>query len=105
MGRGNGLTKGSDDEIPEWGKETFWPRLSADGRRRVGEFVANIAIGVSASIMTLVVAPFLADKSATAFLIAVGGMVVAILIAILALAVRMLTEERESDKIRERGKP
>jgi hypothetical protein len=69
----------------------------------LGEFVANIAIGFSASIMTLIVGPSLADKSAGAGWIAAGGVAATILIAIFAFAVRLMTEERQSDKAKERA--
>ncbi len=71
-----------------------WAVLSPGGRRRVGEFFANMLLGVAASITTLIVLPAVAGRSPGAELSAAWGVPIVLLFAILALLVRILTEER-----------
>lgn len=78
-----------------------WSELTAPGKRRVGEFVANMFLGVAASGATLVVIPSLTGSAAIAEFGVVGGVLMTLTFAIFAVLVRIATEERKGESAKE----
>ena len=71
-----------------------WSELTPAGKRRIGEFVANIALGAAAATMTLIVIPSLVGRAALDVRGMAGGVIVSAACAILAGLTRLFTEQR-----------
>jgi hypothetical protein len=73
-------------------------RLSPQGRRRFGEFVANGLLAAAAGVASITVAPALSsDASSSPNLVATGIVLSALLVAGAAV-VRYTTEERDHEE-------
>ena len=87
----------TDIQTRRSGPVARWRALAPAGKRRVGEFVANMLLVTGASVLTLLVLPAVSGRMAVEAWSMAAALAFSAVAALFAVLVRIFTEERVAD--------